>query len=99
MAEFTPGPWEVTESLDHNDNPCVAVTGFYGEAIYENVCADVTDRANAHLTAAAPDLYEALNKVFGTEKMTFANMGDFNLWFNERGKEARAALAKARGEK
>ena len=60
--KFTPGPWEMYEVLDHNDNPRVGVhTHPDQETIYEEDGATREDRANSHLIAAAPDLYEVLS--------------------------------------
>lgn len=54
--QFTPGPWSVEENIDGweiNDNldGGVAVTVFNDSE---------TEQANAHLIAAAPELYEAI---------------------------------------
>lgn len=53
------------------------------------------DDANAHLIAAAPDLYEALERCLNFIENTESEFGDLL----PSGDVARAALAKARGEK
>ena len=88
-VRFTNGKWRVLEGLDHNDNLTVAVEG--GErTVCECVCADSEDRANAHLIAAAPDLYSLLE-----EALPFIGWGSKPDGLIE---QIEAALAKARGE-
>jgi hypothetical protein len=76
MTKFTKGPWEYDTCLADHGNKS---TPIYSEAdgadadLYEPVCIiphdDITEagyeqvKANAHLIAAAPDLYEALYKM------------------------------------
>lgn len=87
--KWTPGPWSISTEND----VCAQIDGEYHAVCTDQFCyAPASEqKANAHLIAAAPDLYEALDKV--------------NRWFNgsenELGmilREAVAALAKARGE-
>jgi hypothetical protein len=62
--------------------------------------ADAERDANAHLIAAAPALYEALEQLFADYK-ALADSGDAGNWSLEdtaQGKRAMAALAQARGE-
>lgn len=64
-TKFTPGPWRVEV-----DNSSAQVQGFplitsetYTVVGNEGMYGDIdTDYANAHLIAAAPDLYEALER-------------------------------------
>lgn len=86
QTKWTPGPWsndrigEIAVSLG-DDN--IALVCFEGELNDEKEC-----EANAHLIAAAPELYEALKEVVAlSDRKQHA-------WDN-----ARAALAKARGER
>lgn len=84
MSEWTPGPWVAVNErdVDTADGKCIAIMGV-GVDEFE---------ANAHLIAAAPDLYEALAAIMNhhASKVLFGNrqMAD-NAW---------NALAKARGE-
>lgn len=97
--KFTPGPWRFVDdgecSIDTpGDNTCRFIgknslpfaASFQHSAFGKD---DICD-ANAHLIAAAPELYEALDR--------------FVDWMNEEEgahslcDSARAALAKARGE-
>lgn len=60
------------------------------------------DRANAHLIAAAPDLYEALETVAQLLRDHHGDQSSEDGWQNEEIRDAwlaaRAVLAKARGE-
>lgn len=90
---FTPGPWKTNR---HGDV-------FAGQ---EFICCSgraydrsEADRANSHLIAAAPELYEALANCLGHFDTPVARRqvginSDIPVWLVE----ARAALAKARGE-
>ena len=67
MTEFTKGPW-----VFYRDLPTDVVVSQSGEcslATLDCGCGDrKTQRANAHLIAAAPDLYEALDRLVGEIK-------------------------------
>ena len=106
-AQFTPGPWK----LEYDDDDfagtftlCMATAiknrGMYNANhlidLYEGVWDDDIDfaetRANAQLISAAPELYEALKAI--SEDVDLALDSDSaNL------QRARAALARARGER
>lgn len=93
--QFTPGPWHVILDAFHVGNKRVAsfhpsaIAKVYGDEPKDD---DPKSTANARLIAAAPELYEALEALLpencgrnaGTEAKARVN--------------ARAALAKARGE-
>lgn len=89
----TPGPWSV---LDHTKEPptqeilCLPETGFALECEAFESISD-TDRANANLIAAAPDLLEALESLYGA----IDSCVDLT---PEVLKQARSAIKKARGE-
>lgn len=78
--KFTPGPWYVDGTFVTNDEDL-------------DICSmgDVAWEANAHLIAAAPELYEALRDLIAYCDPTGDYIDDELVW-------ARAALAKARGE-
>jgi hypothetical protein len=90
MSKHTPGPWRLWGSADPSQ-VISAADCFVAQTVGGN------DKANARLIAAAPELLEALQDLFGAD-MEFHLMGD--------GKEdqiaaiakARAAIAKATGE-
>ena len=95
MSEkWTPGPWVFSEPIgaEHaevrdKDGRRVAVTiGSYPRRTR-------TEDANAHLIAAAPDLYAALSKTCANAlELGYCHMSDCNTCPNM------AALRKARGE-
>lgn len=95
MGKHTPGPWKadgkqlwrVGKSYDDPDDPHV----YLGEV------ADWCDqcKANLHLMAAAPEMYELLKEQIECyDKMP---MSDLNYAGIEWIKRARAAIAKAEG--
>jgi len=72
MAEYTPGPWQVTRTfkmMGMNGVPSTtAVIGFYKDGV-EMVIAMVPlysdeDKANAELIALAPLMMQLLEKIF-----------------------------------
>jgi hypothetical protein len=78
--KWTPGPWSIGSDLTFGPN---------GWGVGVIVAANTGDTiADAHLIAAAPDLYEALDALYESDTPP-----DFELWM-----KAKAALAKARGE-
>ena len=109
-VKFTPGPWSVVEDIarDRDVNGHAIgdeyIAGFNVESGTKEVvscegisgCGD-EERANAHLIAAAPDLYEALNNVM-SEISSCLRDEEYYFGTTERFDNARAALAKARGE-
>jgi phage tail protein X len=91
-TKWTPGPWEV-----RTENGAIRV--YYGKTI---AITDQMFEANAHLVAAAPELYEAL-KAMADDYEEFVYNPATDRWdvplFNKPVHDmARAALAKARGE-
>ena len=104
MSEnWTIGPWNVELGTEGDDYPVIYVCS------QETVCPETTickfdDRgnnrdkhnlSNAHLIAAAPDLYAALKDIYDT--FWGASNGD-RIWTFNMQRFAKAALAKARGE-
>ena len=95
----TPGPWayDVTVAFsDRPDLPCVVdeyrliVAQCWDDGHSDDEC-----EANAHLIAAAPDLYEALDAL---EYQLGGETDAVKRRFADVRSKARAALAKARGE-
>ncbi len=63
MASFTPGPWRVVLGSDEHGYRLAGVVAAGSMVAIVNVSSDAAAAeqiANAHLLAAAPDLYEAL---------------------------------------
>jgi len=97
--KHTPGPWEARRLISNNGEPYA--TSYFAH-IDIGVCmvwaptGNIEQEANAHLIAAAPDMYEALAEIeradfdFGATRWT----PSLERWAIK----VRAALAKARGE-
>ena len=98
---FTPRPWEVDVCETHaklfghrektgphliTEIPLVA----------EHIVQRVEGVANARLIAAAPELYECLENIGSLDRQEL--LSDPEYWGNKIVSEARAVLAKARGE-
>lgn len=96
-TKFTPGPWRIgpDESSDEDEYGfCIAI---FSEEYKNSVALRIREESNAHLIAAAPDLYAALSEAklqieYLHEK--FAETGSGNNMLAK----IDAALAKARGE-
>lgn len=91
-TKFTPGPWEVKykngeTQLLMSDGDIHMCNMHYYPWVPEN-------DADWHLIAAAPDLYEALERA----EYMLRQYGMRPEFYREVASEARAALAKARGE-
>jgi hypothetical protein len=67
VSGFTPGPWSITDRGDlfriRNDNDEVVATTDDGGHPVDEIFDYDTQRANARLIAAAPELYEALTRL------------------------------------
>ena len=98
-TKFTPGPWTVEPVRDNNGKPYA--TSYEAWVFVEpSVCGlwakEGCTLADAHLIAAAPELYEALS-----EFVAVCDAAPPVEFINEIGRvvvKARAALKKARGE-
>jgi hypothetical protein len=86
MSKHTPGPW-CMESFFHGQYDV------YSEVTDDFISGGTISEADARLIAAAPDLLEALEKV-----VSFVDAGQ-GTWTVEEQQKARAAIAKAKGEK
>jgi hypothetical protein len=91
--KWTPGPWKVLN--DQIKTPAGITLRVSGVAL---PCGYVPQEdesyANAHLIAAAPELYEALEEIFFDGQDYAQRSGKYVSWL----KKAEAALIKARGE-
>lgn len=89
-AKFTPGPWIFRKCSAYG----ISISAKDGESIIgamecqNTAFLEICDE-DAHLIAAAPELYEALEAVISYGAMTGAD------WVSDK---VYAALAKARGE-
>jgi len=83
-SKFTPAPWRV----------CMGGTKFVTVDSAEGLVAKTPTSANAHLIAAAPELYEALSDCIA-ELEAYEAPSDPMDSHNVRLAKARAALAKA----
>lgn len=98
MSMHTPGPWKVRE-IPEGMFACKSWTVDFSDD-EEQVVDHVYVEADAHLIAAAPDLLGALESLFASYK-ELADSGDAGFWAIEdkpEGKQAIAAIAKARGQ-
>ena len=94
--KFTPGPWKV--GRPHNEDVPSAINGWNYYPIYygndeEQVCDIVYNKADAALIAAAPEMYEALEKIADINPYTITSEVAYEII-----DIAGAALRKARGE-
>lgn len=103
--QWIPGPWRV-EPRPFNRGNRIFIIASHGDhpngfvAAVESYPFQWHREANAHLIAAAPDLYEALQTML-KRYVDLAGSGDCGNWNPEEEAQviaARAALAKARGE-
>jgi hypothetical protein len=100
MANFTPGPWRVCSKdgivgVDVRSQSGRRVAATYGicnqaRTSKAREARDKQDRANAHLIAAAPEMYEAL-KAIEAEHIAFGSLTPDAI------RRAAAAIAKAEG--
>jgi hypothetical protein len=101
MSDFTPGPWRAVQDAAHEGNkriyarPYEAVAKVYA---LEPKRDDAKAEANARLIAAAPELYEALERVSQALLCIAPNRSGDAESKSAALKIADAVLAKARGE-
>lgn len=89
-SAFTPGPWGLNETRYQVAYTVLRnITDSQGNFVVAAPAGDTftSDRANANLIAAAPDMFEALEGAMREMPVTCSAYQD-----------AKAALAKARGE-
>lgn len=104
VSKFTPGPWAVYGDWGIEDSSGRLI------AQYEPLCSGIDlgntkeSFANARLITAAPDLYEALDKLKSSYEALAhdyeyaVGAGDIHPLHAEHIQRCAAALAKARGE-
>lgn len=94
--KFTPGPWEISRYTNYIGYSISAPgAGCIAERWYASEREDAPIEANAHLIAAAPEMYEALGAMIADDAFAelCAVIGEEPNWI----KTARAAIAKAEG--
>ncbi len=106
-TKWTPGPWQASLDNIRGNAWYQDIDGAIGQPDEHIGLAKVVvvidgedyrqGRANAHLIAAAPDLYEALSNFLENEKFQVGVGGNPNA-VEKMLAQARAAIAKARGE-
>lgn len=96
----TPGPWRCEGPDDFgdwnilHDGDSLAIA-----AVVSNMRMPQETEANAHLTAAVQELYEALEDMLSGWRYIRKNHGDlYGVGWDRAEGNAAAALAKARGE-
>ena len=95
QPKWTKGPWPIKPTGDFKrivigDGLVDGPGGYEVAEVYSDDCDRDEALANAHLIAAAPDLYAALDGLLG--------LLDAGSLYEPQAYAARAALAKARGE-
>ena len=91
-SKFTPGDWEWSQA-EHGDVEVRSVDGDFIAIVVLDGDTETRD-ANANLIAAAPDLYAVLDALTASVRVT-RGVPSFDVVLLN---QARAALAKARGE-
>ena len=104
-AGFTPGPWEVSLEAARFVIQHTPVHGMGKRALAVTAGSEPANPFNAHLIAAAPDLFEALDTIADVWSLPAVPMPEGRKWHCQHEEAlhsavlvARAALAKARGE-
>ena len=95
QPKWTKGPWPIKPTGDFKrivigDGLVDGPGGYEVAEVYSDDCDRYEAMANAHLIAAAPDLYAALDGLLG--------LLDSGSLYEPQAYAARAALAKARGQ-
>lgn len=86
-VKFSNGPW--TPCMCNNDDMQVTFFGVVISGVYHQIGSGNENRANAHLIAAAPEMYEELQAV--------SNWLNTQLGMGEWHKDIEKILTKARG--
>ena len=102
-AQFTPGPWQVNDSTENDDDTTLTIFAPADEveiatmSAYENGCECFSEiRENAHLIAAAPAMYTLLqDATLQLARLTGSNLETYARTFSVLAKKA---LAQAEGQ-
>lgn len=94
MEKFTQGEWAVLQRNNNDIQATFVGVKIGGEYIEVGFLNNLQQKANAHLIAAAPDMYRALRDLLEAHRHVYGLDG---AWDKEV-KAAEAALAKADGE-
>ena len=95
VAKHTPGPWTIQWGRNGNEYPIAIHNGTANVVNAISRPAQDEATANAHLIAAAPEMYETLQKMVADEAFEdlCQGIGEIPSWLTM----ARAAIAKAEG--
>tara|TARA_R100000544_G_C2163311_1_gene28695 strand:+ start:44 stop:325 length:282 start_codon:yes stop_codon:yes gene_type:complete len=89
-AKFTKGKWVINYTGTHWNNPTLRnIEVNYGSQ-GECICDTVYNDSDAHLIAAAPEMYEILESIYNAACYTGTYSSEMD--------QIKALLAKARGE-
>ena len=107
-TKWTPGPWVAYENAEDKCFYVAQQDGAPYTPDYSDVCGlecrtwsgerTIVQQANAHLIAAAPELYAALEDAVFRIRSTLILLECDDEFIARETEKARAALAKARGE-
>ena len=98
-VQYTPAPWRVgiDDTSAYGSGYPVIMSDTYRVVGAEGMFGDIEqDMANAHLIAAAPELYESLAEMYALFE-SIGTPGE-HTWTIEMQDRAKQALKKARGE-
>ena len=102
MAAHTPGPWRVGEKRhDYADIVIRVIRNRENHPVTMTCYAGYTRRtgdANARLVAAAPELLAALEQTITRFERCMVQAGSDPTYAHEATRDARSAIAKARGQ-
>lgn len=100
-TKFTKGEWWVNNIGNHHNNPNIDNLQICYSLAEECICDTVYELADAHLIAAAPEMYGVLNELSHTFEVLSNKIKVYE--YDHEFKKIKAVLddtlAKARGEK
>jgi len=95
-SKHTPGPWSLWPLKD-SDSVRIFAGRHYVGSIGNSDDEPSQTRANAHLMAAAPDMYEALKEIARADTIAHST-GKYSLVVESCAESARADISKAEGK-